>query len=248
MIAEPLQQLSRLVAERYGIEAPTLHPVHLFANAGRGIYRVDRREGLPWLLRAQRSEDAEQMAAWFARSAATLLYLEDQGYRASRVIPTCAGQLTCTYQGWAALLLTFVPGTMIAYTPACLQALGEVLGGLHTLEVAATDSSPPLPDGRFRPGCTISGLLSDLQFMSPTVPAGFRSLYSSVVEIVQTVDTLTDLPQAVVHCDCWPTNAIQTPGDQIVLVDWDNAGVGPALLDLGYLLAACHLEAGASHQ
>jgi thiamine kinase-like enzyme len=49
-----------------------------------------------------------------------------------------------------------------------------------------------------------------------------------------------NLPATILHTDCWANNAIRTPVGQMVLIDWDGAGLGPAILDLGYLLVACH--------
>ena len=59
---------------------------------------------------------------------------------------------------------------------------------------------------------------------------------------VQTRESL--LPTAVVHGDPWPGNAIRTARDEVTLIDWENAGLGVPLLDLGYCLLECHLDAG----
>jgi Phosphotransferase enzyme family len=45
------------------------------------------------------------------------------------------------------------------------------------------------------------------------------------------------LPSSVVHGDPWPGNAIHTAHDQVTLIDWENAGLGLPLLDLGFLFA-----------
>jgi Ser/Thr protein kinase RdoA (MazF antagonist) len=50
------------------------------------------------------------------------------------------------------------------------------------------------------------------------------------------------LPVCIVHGDCWPLNAVLTPDRAIVLIDWDGAGYGPPLLDLGKLLLAAHYD------
>lgn len=42
--------------------------------------------------------------------------------------------------------------------------------------------------------------------------------------------------------DCWPANAVRVNDEAIALIDWDGAGIGPVILDSGYLLLTCHLD------
>lgn len=49
-----------------------------------------------------------------------------------------------------------------------------------------------------------------------------------------------NLPTVIVHGDCHPRNAIQTSSGEVVLIDWEKAGIGPAVLDIGALLLRCH--------
>ena len=51
-------------------------------------------------------------------------------------------------------------------------------------------------------------------------------------------DGCADLPQALIHPDFVPANAILTPDDGLVLVDWTGAGRGPRLYPLAFLLWA----------
>jgi thiamine kinase-like enzyme len=44
------------------------------------------------------------------------------------------------------------------------------------------------------------------------------------------------------HGDCWYKNAIKTADQGVVLIDWDCAGVGLPILDLGYLLLTSHYD------
>jgi Ser/Thr protein kinase RdoA (MazF antagonist) len=56
--------------------------------------------------------------------------------------------------------------------------------------------------------------------------------------LVDSVDPCSDLPHAFVHPDFVPSNAITTPDDKTVIVDWTNAGRGPRLWSIGFLLWA----------
>ncbi len=53
------------------------------------------------------------------------------------------------------------------------------------------------------------------------------------------------LPTTLIHGDCWHANAVRTVHDTLVLIDWDCAGLGPAVLDLGNLLLTSHYDLSA---
>jgi Ser/Thr protein kinase RdoA (MazF antagonist) len=46
----------------------------------------------------------------------------------------------------------------------------------------------------------------------------------------------------IIHNDCHPGNAIRTADGKVVLIDWEDAGWGPAVLDVGFLLISCDTE------
>lgn len=59
------------------------------------------------------------------------------------------------------------------------------------------------------------------------------------MEIVSRLPNFEGLSQSLIHTDIGPHNAIQRLDNLIVLVDWDDAGVGMTILDLGFPLI-CH--------
>jgi thiamine kinase-like enzyme len=77
------------------------------------------------------------------------------------------------------------------------------------------------------------------------VPADQRPLLEQLRAVLLEVQRRASLlPTAVVHGDPWPENAIRIARDEVTLIDWESAGLGVPLLDLGYCLLACHLDAG----
>lgn len=232
--------LTRLVAHQYDAQAVTLQPIHQFVVEGRGIYRVERAGKPPWLLRAFRHAGAD-FVKQLVNSAAALCFLEQQGYPAPSLIRTTAGALVGRYQDWSALMVTFVEGVMAQSTLENWGRLGALLGQLHNLDVASAPAArPPVRGSRFQPGGVISELLERLRAIARQVPAELQTLYDVCMDLCQRVDQWRHAPLALLHTDCWLNNAIQTPQGELVLVDWDGAGLGPAALDLGYLLVACH--------
>ena len=75
------------------------------------------------------------------------------------------------------------------------------------------------------------------------VPVRQLAMFDRLREAVERADDCEDLPHALVHPDFVPANAIPTPDQRLVVVDWTGAGRGPRVWSLGFLLWA----AGARH-
>jgi phosphotransferase family enzyme len=52
------------------------------------------------------------------------------------------------------------------------------------------------------------------------------------------LDALDALPRVPVHGDAHPVNLLGRDGDDVLAIDWEQFGLGPAGFDLGYLLLA----------
>jgi len=49
---------------------------------------------------------------------------------------------------------------------------------------------------------------------------------------------LDGLPRVPTHGDAHPVNLLGRDGDEVIAIDWEQFGLGPAGFDLGYLLLA----------
>jgi thiamine kinase-like enzyme len=72
------------------------------------------------------------------------------------------------------------------------------------------------------------------------VPEAFRRLVTDLHAAM--VALPKHLPLSLVHGDCWYRNAIQRRDGSMALIDWDLAGIGSPLLELGNLLLTSHFE------
>jgi Ser/Thr protein kinase RdoA (MazF antagonist) len=233
--------------------------IRRLAGSVRGAsvtYWLGRPDGPDLVLRALRRDLAlatqfggaggTAVTDWLAGRAAILSWLAEHEYPAPRVIRTRSGDPVGLAGIWATLVTTHVPGAPLGPGPGQLRLLGEALGRLHALDAgtlaAAADPAVRAP---WHPEAAIPAALGRLAAVAGLIPADWRPPLEQFRADLLTVQRRAPaLPTAVVHGDAWPASAVRTAPGQVTLVDWENAGLGVPLLDLGYCLLECHLEVG----
>lgn len=214
--------------ERYGIEVASV--IELDA----GVFRVDRRDGPSWVARVF---PARREVADVEAEAELLGALEQASFPAER----CAHEEPVSRWGQPTVLVTgFVTPAAPLGPERGAALLGAMLGALHSR-----------PGTRFRPG----GAWHHLSFTGGPreeiaaagellddavahVPARQLAMFDRLREAVERADDCDDLPHALVHPDFALANAIPTPDERLVIVDWTGAGRGPRLWSLAFLLWA----------
>lgn len=237
--------LTEFLARYYGERAVTLHP--LVQDGGKRLYRIARSGPPDWLLRIAPPQSSP---ADFRDDAAVLAFLERRGYPAPRIVPTRDGATVARWRQCPALVTTFIAGMPTAFAPARLGQLGETLGRFHALSPpisagveGARDGPGPLPAARMLPRTELAAARSWLDEVRDRVPRAYRARYEVAAEVCRNLDLPEDLPTTLIHNDCHPGNSVQQPDGRVVLIDWEGAGRGPAIVDLGFLLVSCEITA-----
>ena len=107
----------------------------------------------------------------------------------------------------------------------------------------------------WHPAAAVAGTLRRLRAVAPLLPGDWRDMHRAFVSCAEAVrQAAPELPEAVVHGDAWPGNAVQPGtglpgagrpgGGPVTLIDWETGGLGLPVLDLGHSLAECHLNSG----
>jgi len=91
------------------------------------------------------------------------------------------------------------------------------------------------------PPAAIEVALRRLGAVETLLPADWRPMHAEFRQALLALRQAA-LPMAVVHGDAWPANVIRTGPAQVTLIDWENAGLGLAVTDLGHCLLECHLD------
>ena len=256
-----------------GIEPSAIRRLTGSVRGARVTYHLDSPPGSGLVVRALRTDvpiagqvgggDIVTVTDWLCGRASTLLWLQDRGYPAPRVVRTHSGDLVGLAGVWATLATTYVAGTPLRPDVGQLRLLGEALGRLHALDASTfaggTDAGGTGAGGTgagglnvaaaeralWHPETAIPAALGRLEAAESVTPADQRRLLEQLRAILVEVQQRAPmLPVAVVHGDPWPGNAISTARDWVTLIDWENAGLGIPLLDLGYCLLECHLDVG----
>jgi Ser/Thr protein kinase RdoA (MazF antagonist) len=225
---------------------------HLGARRGPGLMVRAFRIDVP-LDTQFRGGRTVAVTDWLCGRAAILGWLEEQAYPAPRVILTRSGDPVGLAGVWATLATSYVAGTPLRPSTDELHLLGEALGRLHALDnstLAAAGGAGGAVEmaarrAAWHPETAVPAALGRLEAVQNLIPADQRLLLEQFRAVLLAVQQRVRLlPAAMVHGDPWPGNAVRTAPDQVTLTDWDNAGLGLPLLDLGYCLLECHLDAG----
>jgi Ser/Thr protein kinase RdoA (MazF antagonist) len=208
-----------------------------------GVFRVDRKDGPPWVARVLPLPVPQ---AQVRGDAAVLHYLESIGFPAER----CALESpVSTLKRQGVLVTEFIDGGAPDYSPAVARQLGDMLGRLHAL--------PDVPRAVARPAArqhstfTASGgwpghLAAAARWLDAVYAPGGgrrsgvaradRATYDSLRSRLARADACADLPMAFTHPDLAPRNVVAQSNGDLVAIDWTGAGLAPRVAALATLV------------
>ena len=113
-----------------------------------------------------------------------------------------------------------IEGSKTGETPENWAQLGEIAAEIHDIS-----------DYPYGSGFTIQSKRSEFEHTAAKLPFGKEYL-----EVVAGLPNFDGLSQSLIHTDVGLDNVLMKPDKSMVLVDWDGAGLGTTILDLGYPL------------
>jgi len=202
---------------RYEIAVATATEI----EPGGAVYRVDRADDGPaWIARVFASD---RTRAAVASDAAILSWVAAHGFPAERLAHE---QPLSTFGDRHVLVTDLVEGVngRPDRSVAMFEALGDLLGRLHTM---------PIPDGA-RP----AGGWHHLSRNGGTRMADVEVLLGRLTDdrLREELSSLADdahLPQVLLHPDLSSPNVMTPPGGDPVVIDWTGAGRGARVAGVG---------------
>ncbi len=250
-------KLTRFIEQQYDAKVVKLRPL---ASSWKQVYRVERPDGPDWVVRLYPPANGDDSTVAVATQAAILGYLERLAYPAEQVVRAADGSSVTEHNGRQVLMTVYLGPSLqpwqpmlgetglaeavesvasFDYTPATLQAWGAALAQLHALPL---EGAPPIAVADERPGTQLAWASEHLANTATHVPLDLQAEYTYLIQELQTMDRCEDLPFTLIHGDCGLDNAILLPTNRVALVDWDWAGLGLAMSDVGWLLNCCFVK------
>lgn len=174
--------------------------------------------------------DPQRAEALVRAELTTQAVLAAQHFPAPRPIPARDGQLFHPFGDQFVYLYEYLAGhSPRPAAPGFFTRLGALLARLHRLPLNAD-----LPVSGYRPPALLTEARAQLQSIAD--PAQ-QPRTTELLSLIDRFPSFAALPLGIIHTDPYFSNLLETPAGQLILIDWDDAGVSFPLLDVGYVLA-----------
>ncbi|MGH9223631.1 MAG: phosphotransferase enzyme family protein [Acidimicrobiales bacterium] len=236
-------QLMVHLRQRYGIEAAA---ATLLGAHHPYVFRIDRKDGDPWVARAF---PPARPRAGAEGDAAILRFLDRHDFPAERL---AVDDAVSDFDGSSVLVTRFVEHRPFPDPTKKWGSMADLLGRLHALPLDESVDRPGGAEGgsdSSREGSPRQDLLAALSFLDSVdtkVAPTERVEFEALREQVRTAGAGEALPEALVH-----GNLLHNP-DHVLLADagvvainWKGAGRGPRLSDLAWLMWGTHRDPAA---
>lgn len=165
-------------------------------------------------------------------------FLEAHGFPAPRLLRARRQEVYLPWQDRFVYLYRYLEGKHPTPALDFMRRAGKILARLHCL---------PADGFAIESGYTPQAILGEVErCLNQALEGEQRALAEKLLERAQTFPDLGGLPRGVIHTDPYLVNWIEDRNENLFLIDWDDAGVGVPLLDVGY--CAIHLSTYPRHE
>ena len=192
-----------------------------------GVYEIDSDlGGLELRLFAPGGEMS--LDHWIA----LLEFLHKNRFPAPRLIETINGDPASEWEDGSGVLTSIVSGESPSYEPEFFHGLGTAVGQLHTLDTTHAD----LPEASYSVRSERRQFIE--QDGDPAVRAweGYDSTRDDLIAAWDRMPDFDDHPGVLINTGVFEWGAILTR-EGVALKNWQEAGKGPAVIDIGPLFA-----------
>ena len=202
------------ITQHWPLTNPT---IELLKKSGeRTVYKVTADEGT-FIFKIA---DPAKSEATVLKDTQILRFFEGVNYPAPRLLLSREDTNYVLHEGKCVYAISYLEGGEPESNKENYAKLGEVTAKLHSLQ-----------------GYTIpTDFTAEVEIPTMLERAKKFNMNEQYTELVKALPDFGQFPKCLIHTDIGSHNSIQLPSEEIVLVDWDDAGIGTRILDLGFPL------------
>lgn len=211
--------ITRMNSSQLSTHWPLINPriVNELKNSGgRTVYEVRDDNARYILKRAGPSKNSTAVM----KDAEVFVFLNEAGFPAPTLIKTVDGATYAEEDTSLFYLLSYIDGSEPDRNVVDYAGLGELTARLHTLEGYGNETE-------FTAAAEVPRMIKRAERFD---------IDPRYIELVNDLPDFSALPKCLIHTDIGAQNALKEASGQIVLIDWDDAGIGTRILDLGFPL------------
>jgi Ser/Thr protein kinase RdoA (MazF antagonist) len=190
--------------------------VILQQSGERIVYKVSSDQGEYVFKLAASSKTQSQLE----NDTAIFSYLETNDFPAPKLLNTIRDERFTRYNNQFLYAITFIEGKPPITSEKNYHELGKLTARLHLLKDYPTTT-----------GFTAATVIPEMVEKNKIYPIGQK--YKNALK---SLPDFSHFPTSLIHTDIGLNNSIQRPNGQIVLIDWDDTGIGTRILDIGFPL------------
>lgn len=185
-------------------------------SGDRTVYKVNADEGV-FIIKVA---DPAKSEATVLKDTQILRFFEEVGYPAPRLLLSRASTNYVLHDGKCIYALSYLEGSEPEQSAENYAKLGEVTARLHSLQ-----------------GYTIpTDFTAEVEIPIMLARAEKFNMNTQYTELVKALPDFSRFPTCLIHTDIGSHNSVKLTNGEIELIDWDDAGIGTRILDLGFLL------------
>lgn len=200
------------VIERYwpvsGVEIGDLQE-----SSGADVYRLQTDQGIFMLKLLKEHVNAERAGRYLF----ALRFLKKCDFPVPHVLAARDGQLSARREGRTIYIMRYIEGRKIEENEREEYELGRMAARLHGITGYPYQTS----------------LQKKETLLECLKGSGIKPEFD---QLLMSLPDFSADQQVLIHTDLCPSNALWTPEGKVVLVDLDDAGMGPRSFDIGYPL------------
>lgn len=182
----------------------------------RTVTKVFSKQGVFVFKQASFAKNEDGME----RDTAIFEYLEKQNFTAPKLLKTRDGKNFQQLDKQFAYVLSYINGQIPEQNPQNYARLGRLTARLHSLKDYSIETA-------FDANAVIAEKLEENK--RHVIGAEYDALLRQLPDF-------SKFPKSLIHTDIGTHNAIQKKSGEIVLIDWDDVGIGTRILDIGFPL------------